>query len=379
MIENEVYRKLEEAETLREVRRIIKAYTKQLTTCASDDFLAGLILTVNFKHPLRVLVKWYPRYIETCKYYLNKKLVKRCLIQACCDNRYEIVKLLLENGANPNVGKDYIRPLSVTENFHIAQLLVKAGADIHMDNDFALEHFTTQNCIETVKLLLENGANIHVGNDMPLRIACINGRFSIIKLLLEYGANVRAIEGEFLCSIVDNGHIEIVRILLEHGINPNLYGKDEEDNNQSMLLMACWRGYAEIAKLLLEYGAEVQIINSYRNEQPLEVASKEGFIEIVKLLLENGAYVHTNNDEALVQAAVKGYVEIVKLLLKYGANNARALTKKLDEKIRKILLPEEEEKEAGKKNDENHFSFIVKLDANNYRKIRDNAAGYPVL
>lgn len=374
MIENEVYRKLEEAETLREVRRIIKAYTKQLTTYTTDDFLAGLILTVNFKHPLRVLVKWYPRYTETCKYYLNKKLVKRCLIQACCDNRYEIVKLLLENGANPNAGKDYIRPLFVTKNFHIAQLLVKAGADVRMNNDFALDYFVCQNCIEIVKLLLENGANVHVDDDMPLQNACIKGYFSIAKLLLEYGANVRAVEDDFLCGIADNGYIEIVRILLEHGINPNLYGKDEEDNNQSMLLMACWRGYAEIAKLLLEYGAEVQIINSYRNEQPLEVASKEGFTEIVKLLLENGADVHTNNDEALVQAAVKGHAEVVELLLKYGANNARALTKKLDEKIRILLLPKEEEK-----NDENHFSFIVKLDANNYRKIRDNALGYPVL
>ncbi len=45
----------------------------------------------------------------------------------------------------------------------------------------------------------------------------------------------------------------------------------------------------EVAKLLLDFGANVNIVYAEKNESPLYVACEMGHVEIATLLLENGA------------------------------------------------------------------------------------------
>jgi len=71
--------------------------------------------------------------------------------------------------------------------------------------------------LEIVKFLIENGANIHVWNDWTLRWAARNGHLEIVKYLVEKGANIHVMDERALHWAAENGHLEIVKYLVENG------------------------------------------------------------------------------------------------------------------------------------------------------------------
>jgi ankyrin repeat protein len=84
--------------------------------------------------------------------------------------------------------------------------------------------------LEIVKLLLEHGADVNAKTKegygyTALHSAASNGHLEIVKLLLEHGADVNAKTkyGGYtaLHSATMNGHLEIVKLLLEHGADVN--------------------------------------------------------------------------------------------------------------------------------------------------------------
>jgi len=70
---------------------------------------------------------------------------------------------------------------------------------------------------EVCKLLLENGANVHEDDDLALQWAASNGHLEVCKLLLENGANVHAEDSGALQWAASNRHFEVCKLLLEHG------------------------------------------------------------------------------------------------------------------------------------------------------------------
>jgi len=77
-------------------------------------------------------------------------------------------------------------------------------------------------------------------------------------------------------------------------------------------------------KLLLEYGANPNVIDGYGEYSPLSAASMRNQIETVKLLLDYGADVNYryNKSETALTVATKGckHFKIVQLLLEHGAD-----------------------------------------------------------
>ncbi|MGL4652687.1 ankyrin repeat domain-containing protein [Cetobacterium sp.] len=239
----------------------------------------------------------------------------------------EIVKLLLEYGADTNIQTDTGATALgfALQNGHIeiVKLLLEYGAQTNIQANggvTALICASTMRQIETVKLLLEHGANVNIqtnGGVTALGSASQNGHIEIVKLLLEHGANVniQANDGvTALGSASQNGHIKIVKLLLEHGANAN--------DGVTALIWASKEGHIEIVKLLLEHGANVNIqVND--GVTALMLASEVGHIEIVKLLLEHGANVNIQANDGvttLMLASEAGHIEIVKFLLEHGAN-----------------------------------------------------------
>jgi len=82
--------------------------------------------------------------------------------------------------------------------------------------------------LEVVKLLLEHGADPNVKNrdgKTPLHNAASEGHLEVVKLLLERGAdpNVKDDDGNTpLHNAAWRGHLEVVKLLLEHGADPNV-------------------------------------------------------------------------------------------------------------------------------------------------------------
>jgi hypothetical protein len=80
---------------------------------------------------------------------------------------------------------------------HPLKLLLENNANVHADNDRALQCASK---FETIKLLLENNANVHVNNNNILQWTHQYNKPKIVKLLLAYGANEAPINYELLDS-----------------------------------------------------------------------------------------------------------------------------------------------------------------------------------
>ncbi|KAF5874813.1 putative nb-arc and ankyrin domain protein [Botrytis fragariae] len=139
--------------------------------------------------------------------------------------------------------------------------------------------------------------------------------------LLEKGIDANCIkevgEVSLLGKAVISGHANMVKVLLEKGAEVNYRGFD----NNTPLTFAVHRKHGEIAKLLLEEGAEVNIKTGSDNT-PLMEASLAGSLDIVKLLLKKGAktdYRGYNNRTPLMNAAFYGRKNVVDLLLENDA------------------------------------------------------------
>ena len=90
-----------------------------------------------------------------------------------------------------------------------------------------------------------------------------------------------------LVSESDRGDFETVKRLLEQGADVN----QKDENLQCALYRATCRGHFQIAKLLLQYQAQVNSTNGLHNNSALMAACDTGHITIARLLLGCGANV----------------------------------------------------------------------------------------
>lgn len=75
-------------------------------------------------------------------------------------------------------------------NIQVVQLLLKAGADVRAENNYAIRWASKYGYVEIVKLLIRAGANVTTKNNFAIRWASENGHTQVVKLLLEAGATL---------------------------------------------------------------------------------------------------------------------------------------------------------------------------------------------
>ena len=111
------------------------------------------------------------------------------------------------------------------------------------------------------------------------------------------------------------GHCEVAKLLIENGAKVDLHKNDGE----SALMYASRNGHCEVAKLLIENGAKVDLQEN-DGGSALMFSCQNGHCEVAKLLLENCAKIDLQNNEgqtSLSLAHQKGHYLIEKLLLQY--------------------------------------------------------------
>jgi ankyrin repeat protein len=106
----------------------------------------------------------------------------------------------------------------------------------------------------------------------------------------------------------------VKRLLSIRNINVNV--KDDL-REYTPLHFAAWNGHVEIARLLLQNGAEVDA-KSYGGYTPLHCAAEQGNVDILHLLVENGANLEAQSNDgwrALHHAAWWGNLRFIQELI----------------------------------------------------------------
>ncbi|KAH9967018.1 hypothetical protein BJV74DRAFT_968858 [Russula compacta] len=159
---------------------------------------------------------------------------KTPLCSAYNGRRLEVMRLLLERGANVDVKYDEYGPISNDASFW--------------------------GRAEDLQLLLQYGTDVNVGDDekkTPLYWASVHGELKTVQLLLAHGVDVDAqtqAGNTSLYRASENGNLGVVETLLRHGANVHIRGEDDLTPFQ----VATLKGHSEIAQLLLEYSAETE-------------------------------------------------------------------------------------------------------------------------
>jgi len=148
---------------------------------------------------------------------------------------------------------------------------------------------------------------------------------------IDKGYHVDSVDGRghsALSEAASQGHNHIIAHLLKLGANPNLCN----DTSRSPMYRAAFNGHKETIQLLLESGADREIVDKGTGEKPFDVAKDEETREVV----ESWDYEKT---VSLMQAREKEILKQMEERIKTAAdreNFARMLiTKELVEKAEK--------------------------------------------
>ncbi|KAJ5380073.1 ankyrin repeat-containing domain protein [Penicillium cataractarum] len=153
----------------------------------------------------------------------------------------------------------------------------------------------------------------------PLSKAVARGDIKATRILFDHGFILR--KGcecnRSLITAARNGHAELVRLLLNEGADVD----GEGEFHGTAMADACYNGHEEVIKILLDRGANVNIgLSSIHlaSRNSLEAAAYGGHLGIVQKLLDRGIDTRAYGGRALWEAAGEGHEEIVRLLLGKG-------------------------------------------------------------
>ena len=225
--------------------------------------------------------------ITQVKQFINKKSINAtssygwtALMFASWKGHEDIVNLLLDKGANPNVLSGEIPAKFETtgnmppttalgtaikhKHISIAKILIENGALIDRDS---IAQVGATGDISLVKLMISKGANIDVSGSTSyypsaLCMASREGKLEMVKFLINNGANpnkIHHIRHNALKEAVVKSQLDVVRYLLKNKANPNI-----KLGNETVLYLAIatyiheedYDNNYEIIKLLLLYGAD---------------------------------------------------------------------------------------------------------------------------
>ncbi|KAL8724372.1 MAG: hypothetical protein Q9166_007983 [cf. Caloplaca sp. 2 TL-2023] len=275
---------------------------------------------------------------------------------------WDWVNFLFEREANVNAQGYYygtaLQCAARSGNFELVQRLLSAGAEINIlkgEHGTALRAAVVGGHEKVVDVLLQHDADVNLRTpdqgdrshefEPIIRLALKSPNLTILRSLAAADADLQAELSDqsptliIACSL---GDLEIVRFFLDNKVDVNPpkrrpskgYRYPDEaieycycDERASALHLACWKGNEDIARLLLEHGADVQLEveviepEGYSSKTPLQMAAHSGHLHIVQLLINAGVTIdhHNSHGTALSIASSQNRLEVARELLLAGA------------------------------------------------------------
>jgi ankyrin repeat protein len=224
------------------------------------------------------------------------------LMWACYCGKSEVVKLLVESGADVNQKdkNDETAIISAMQGNNkdfpeIVDYLIDHGADPNSKSQFGHTPFlyaVEKGYIQLAQKLILKGVDIEQTDsyekETGLISAAYKGKEEMVTFLITQKANIEAADrrgNTALLHAAFKGHLPIVKKLLEKG------AKIEHRNNLNWnaLMQAILEGHEEIFNFLLEKGSAFEFQEKEKGATPLMIAAWKGSLNIVKKLIQKGA------------------------------------------------------------------------------------------
>ena len=245
-------------------------------------------------------------------------------------------------------------------NIELTKKLIANGVDIYRQDEKGYKPLHLASFYgheDLVKYFISKDVDIDCraesDESTPLHQAAGAGYNSVCELLIEKGANINAIckfGSPLDVSIHFNNH-ETAELLKRLGAkHKNLYyavrakdeksvkellsnGADVDSRNNPLentpLIYASFKGYYNIAKVLISNGADVNMM--VNKKTTLNAAASKGHMQIVELLINNNADINPvsyklgKSETPLDAALVNGFIEVSDFLRKHGGKTGEEL------------------------------------------------------
>lgn len=221
--------------------------------------------------------------------------------RAACDNRIDLVQLMLAHGGDPslimeNGNTTLVQCMNKTVSPRLVELLLKSGGDANAKNGegtTALFQAIQANRVDLMMVLLDNGANPNLpGPKHPLWPSTYKPK--ALHLMLARGADCKKTPGimELASSLKK---LESIQILMQADVSPNV----RKDGIYTPLCSAIRDNSADIVTYLLEHGADP---NLNAAEYPAFKCITHNRVHFLPQLLTAGVDLH--KPKGIIETAV---------------------------------------------------------------------------
>ena len=222
----------------------------------------------------------------------------------------------------------------------IVKLLAQAQCDIQfrgINGWTPLIHAAKKGRVDVVRFLLDDGVDHNIGTDGETAIcwAAQGGHLEVVKLLLENGADPepKSSTGAVLYPLtwaIEHEHYTVAQLLLTSINLETKIQSGSHDEHAALLSVAAACRWGDLLQRLLEHGcpadarsSDDRIFLKNRNLSALSIAAERGHHHIVEQLLRYNADANPPSATTLapiVLAVSKGNVRISQSLLDHGAD-----------------------------------------------------------
>lgn len=255
---------------------------------------------------------------------------------AVSNSDHETVELLLDHGANANVsfrdGGSILKKALEKDNLRIARMLLRAGAQGGLLDGKAVRDAAGSGRSNLIHLLVQAGVELNIPDkkgDSAIVYAVKNRRAGAVKALLDGGVDPDTVDhyGRSVLGQAINC-IACVEHLLSAGANINYPGqsvaKYADLAANPPLIWAILSGLTGTVERLLSAGADIDMPDNREGRPPIVHAARaHGMADMIRLLVEHGADPNSKDAgqwPALVQAVAFSDTATVTALIDAGAN-----------------------------------------------------------
>lgn len=300
----------------------------------NTTFKLSRIFTLSVSN-LKISDTFLKSFLETIDYNLQFDFVSndfnnnRSILHECCSIAYESnVHISFNNGVKVINSSDSINH----SRYFIVKYIVKNQSNLQ--NLLTLKDFNGKSClhyasqnnrVDLLDLILPNFPKSSL-NDLdkdsmsPLLLSIKYDYFDIVKLFIESGANLfpkstdsslQYLPINYACKY---GNYQIVDYLLSRSRSAEDLIHRQDVEGLFPLHVISRSGHADLIKLLIRHGAEINQVDGLNKWTPIFYAALEGHVEATQELVKHGAKTNILDDnchDVLYYCVIEGHIDIL--------------------------------------------------------------------